>query len=124
MQSLIFARRKAVLNNAVTSTCWRTRVAIGSGNGTLLQQTHELTHRVGDGNLSLALNKNVQLGILVGTRLFASGIETALGGDGSGRGFQDFGDVRAVGDGPTSFLCKWEIMLVRIHEQSAVYGRK
>lgn len=102
----------ATLNHAIATTGWLTCITIGGGNSALLQQTHELPHGVCDGNLRLTLDKNIKLGILVRPGLLARGIKAALGGDGGSGSLQNFGDIRAIGDGPTSFLwCKggWSV---------------
>lgn len=99
------AQRLQILDDVVPATCRGTRIAIGSRDSTLLQQPHQLTHGVCDGDFGFALDQNVQLGEIVGAGLFATCVEIALGSDRRATGFEDLGDVRAVGDGPTSFLC-------------------
>lgn len=93
------------LDHIVPPTSRCARVTIRGSNGPLLQQPHQFTHSGGDRDFGLALDQNIQFGILAGARLLASCVETALRGDRCTGGFQDLGNVCAVGNGPTSFFC-------------------
>lgn len=77
---------------------------IGSTHGAFLQQSHQLTHRVMDHNLSITFHKNIQLRVFVWSRLLASRVEGAFRGNGGASRLEDLGDVCTVGDSPTCFF--------------------
>lgn len=80
-------------------------ITVRSRQRSLLQQTHELTHGLRNLQFRVTLDKDVQLGGISRPGLLAGRVVVALGRDGGAGGFEDLGDVGAVGDGPASFLC-------------------
>ena len=92
------------LDHVVPASRWRSGITIRCSNSAFFQQPHQFPHGIGDYNLRVPLHQDIQLGILAGLRFFACSIEAALCRDRCSRCFQDFGDIRAVGDGPSSFF--------------------
>ena len=92
------------LNNIIPPTSRRSSIAIRSSDSPFLQQPHKLTHSIRDHNLCISFHQNIQLRVLAGLGLFARAVEAPFGGDGCSRCFEDFGDVRAVGDSPAGFF--------------------
>ena len=70
----------------------------------LLQQAHQLSHRICDHNLCIAFDKDVELGIFTCLRFFACTVETSFGCNGRACRFENLGDVRPVGDRPSCFF--------------------
>lgn len=101
---LLPRRQKLNLNYIVTATGWGPGIAVGRGNGTLLEQPHELPHRVCHHNLRVAFDQDIQLRVLACLGFFAGGVKASLGGDGRAGGFQYLCDVGAVGHCPASFF--------------------
>ena len=92
------------LDDIVTATRRCSRITIRSSNGAFLQQPHQFSHSISYDYLSVALYQNVQLGILAGLRFFSGRIKASFGSDGSTSRFEDLGDVRTIGNSPTSFF--------------------
>jgi len=95
----------AYLDNIVTTTSRRPSITVRSSDSTLFQQPHKLPHSICNHDLSITLHQDIQLRILASLWLFAGGVEAPFGCDRRASRFQNLGDVRTVGDGPTSFLC-------------------
>jgi len=93
------------LDYVVAAAGRRPGIAVCSSNCALLEQSHQLPHGVRDHHLGISLDKNIQFRVFSSLRFFTRSIKATLGSDGCPRGFQDFGDVRTIGDGPSSFLC-------------------
>lgn len=118
----IFSARTTPSDHVVPSSHRCAGVAVGSSDGSFLEQSHKLPHGVRDREFCFAFNKNVQLGVLAGTRLLASRVETALGGDGRSGSFEDLGHVRTVGNGPPSFLCFGNVISICSRQGQKVEG--
>lgn len=106
--SILSAKQRCTyyLDDIIPPTSRSSSITIRSSNGSLLQQTHQLTHSIGDHNLCISLDQNIQLGVFARLWLFACSVEASFRGNGRSSCFKDFGDVGAVSDCPSGFFCK------------------
>lgn len=92
------------LNDTVATSNPRPALALRRRSRPLLQQPHQLPHRIRNYKLRVALNENIQLRVLARLRILASRVERPLRRDGRPGRFEDFGHVRSVRDGPPCFF--------------------
>ena len=97
------------LDDVVSPANRRPSITVGGSNCPFLQQAHQFSHGIGNHHLCITLHQDIQFRVLARLGLLACGVEAALCGDGGAGGFEDLGDVGAVGDGPACFFCKTKI---------------
>lgn len=110
------------LYNVITSTCWCASLAIHSCGSSLLEQPHQLPHSIGDNHLRIALDQDIQFGILPSLRFLTSCIKAAFGCNRRPSGFQDFGDISPVGNSPSGFLCELSVADSRRNRHQGLTG--
>ena len=107
-------------NHVVPAADRRPSIAVRRRHRALLQQPHQLAHRVRHDHLRVALHQNIQLWVFGGAGLLALRVEAALGRDGRARGLEDLGHVGAVRDGPARLL--WEVVNLERRVEGARVG--
>ena len=95
-----------ILNDIIPPAGRSPRLTVRRSNGAFLQKSHKLLHRVLNHHFGITFHQNIELGILAQFRLLARQVEVSFRRDGRACRFENLGDIRAVSDGPTSFLCE------------------
>ena len=94
------------LDNVVSATCRCPSITVSCRYCALLQQPHELPHRISDHDFCVTFDQDVQLRVFTRLRLLARWVEASFGGNGCPSRFEYLCNIRAVGDCPSSFF--WE----------------